>query len=191
MDRRSFPTTTDTSKLAGAVDPAAALKDLDSRNNPHSTIRVTTRFSGGELRQHQMNSNSSEPSTCPRPRAQAATFALILDQSRLNSQLIGTALTFIYIDRCLTERRRNCWIRARAGDEPKPTTSYPNPFVSPRAKGTGIPVGTGIRNWRAIKAQCPLSSSRPSRGGDPFPAVFVMEAAENPARRDPAVLGEG
>ena len=38
--------------------------------------------------------------------------------------------------------------------------------------------------------QCPLSSSRPSRG-DPFPAVFVMEAAENPARRDPAVLGEG
>src|SRR6516225_9632270 len=93
MDRRSFPTTTDTSKLAGAVDPAAALKDLDSRNNPHSTIRVTTRFSGGELRQHQMNSNSSEPSTCPRPRAQAATFALILDQSRLNSQLIGTALS--------------------------------------------------------------------------------------------------
>src|SRR6516164_5713598 len=92
MDRRSFPTTTDTSKLAGAVDPAAALKDLDSRNNPHSTIRVTTRFSGGELRQHQMNSNSSEPSTCPRLRAQAATFALILDQSRLNSQLIGTAL---------------------------------------------------------------------------------------------------
>src|SRR6516164_5653119 len=93
MDRRSFPTTTDTSKLAGAVDPAAALKDLDSRNNPHSTIRVTTRFSGGELRQHQMNSNISEPSTCPRLRAQAATFALILDQSRLNSQLIGTALT--------------------------------------------------------------------------------------------------
>ena len=92
MDRRSFPTTTDTSKLAGAVDPAAALKDLDSRNNPHSTIRVTTRFSGGELRQHQMNSNSSEPSTCPRLRAQAATFALILDQSRVNSQLIGTAL---------------------------------------------------------------------------------------------------
>src|SRR6516162_7097313 len=93
MDRRSFPTTTDTSKLAGAVDPAAALKDLDSRNNPHSTIRVTTRFSGGELRQHQMNSNSSEPSTCPRLRAQAATFALILDQSRVNSQLIGTALS--------------------------------------------------------------------------------------------------
>src|SRR6516225_1089886 len=92
MDRRSFPTTTDTSKLAGAVDPAAALKDLDSRNNPHSTIRVTTRFSGGELRQHQMNSNSSEPSTCPRLRAQAATFALILDQSRVSSQLIGTAL---------------------------------------------------------------------------------------------------
>src|SRR6516225_6812633 len=52
------------------------------------------------------------------------------------------------------------------------------------------PLGTRIRNWRAIKAHCLLSSSRPSRG-DPSPAVFVMEAAENPARRDPAVLGEG
>src|SRR6516162_8334866 len=98
MDRRSFPTTTDTSKLAGAVDPAAALKDLDSRNNPHSTIRVTTRFSGGELRQHQMNSNSSEPSTCPRPRAQAATFALFGPvQAEFSANWDSTA--FIYIDR--------------------------------------------------------------------------------------------
>src|SRR6516225_7672926 len=105
MDRRSFPTTTDTSKLAGAVDPAAALKDLDSRNNPHSTIRVTTRFSGGALRQHKMNSNSSEPSTCPRLRAQAATFALILDQSRLNSQLIGTALVLDMDLKIQTSRR--------------------------------------------------------------------------------------
>ena len=49
---------------------------------------------------------------------------------------------------------------------------------------------TGIRNrGDAIKAQCPLSSSRPSRG-DPFPPVFVMEAAENRASRDLAVLGE-
>ncbi len=42
----------------------------------------------------------------------------------------------------------------------------------------------------AIKAQCPLGSSRPSRG-DPFPPVFVMEAAENRASHDLAVLGEG
>jgi hypothetical protein len=35
-----------------------------------------------------------------------------------------------------------------------------------------------------------MSSSRPSRG-DPFPPVFVMEAAENRASRDVAVLGEG
>ena len=42
----------------------------------------------------------------------------------------------------------------------------------------------------AIKAQCPLSSSRPSRG-DPFPPVFVMETAENCASRDLAVFGEG
>jgi hypothetical protein len=47
------------------------------------------------------------------------------------------------------------------------------------------------RNWRdAIKAKCPLSSSRPSRG-DPFPPVFVMEAAEHCASRDLAVSGEG
>lgn len=73
----------------------------------------------------------------------------------------------------------------------EPTSSYPNPFVSPQAKGTGLPVCTGIRNWReAIKAQCPLSSSRPSRG-DPFAPVFVMEAADNRASRDLAVLGEG
>ena len=37
--------------------------------------------------------------------------------------------------------------------------------------------------------QCPLSSSFPSCG-DPFPPVFVMEAAENRASRDVAVLGE-
>src|SRR5215469_15577382 len=66
----------------------------------------------------------------------------------------------------------------------------PQPVRLAASEGTDLPVGTGIRNWRAIKAQCPLSSSRPSRG-DPFPAVLVMEAAENRARRDPAVLGEG
>lgn len=70
-------------------------------------------------------------------------------------------------------------------------SSCPNPFVSPQANGTGLPARTGIRNWGdAIKAQCPPSSSRPSRG-DPFPPVFVMEAAENRASRDLAVLGEG
>ena len=42
----------------------------------------------------------------------------------------------------------------------------------------------------AIKAQCPLSSSLLSRG-DSFPSVFVMEAAENRASNDLAVLGEG
>jgi hypothetical protein len=42
----------------------------------------------------------------------------------------------------------------------------------------------------AIKAQCPLSSSRPSRG-DPFPPVFVMEAAENHASHNLAVMGKG
>src|SRR5215472_15648897 len=66
----------------------------------------------------------------------------------------------------------------------------PQPVRLAASERHRLPVGTGIRNWRAIKAQCPLSSSRPSRG-DPFPAVFVMEAAENRARRDPAVLGEG
>jgi hypothetical protein len=59
---------------------------------------------------------------------------------------------------------------------------YPNPFVSPQAKGTGLPVGTGIRNRRAIKAQCPLSSSRPLADRPPLrvyrsPALFVSVPA--------------
>ena len=38
----------------------------------------------------------------------------------------------------------------------------PNPFVSLQTKGTGLPVCTGIRNWRdAIKEQCPLSCNSP------------------------------
>jgi hypothetical protein len=70
-------------------------------------------------------------------------------------------------------------------------SSYPLPFVSPQAKGTGLPACTRIRNWGdAIKVQCPLSSSRPSRG-DPFPPVFVTETAEHCASQDLAVLGEG
>jgi hypothetical protein len=42
----------------------------------------------------------------------------------------------------------------------------------------------------AIKVQCLLNSSWPSRG-DPFPPVLVMEAAENHASHNLAVLGKG
>jgi hypothetical protein len=65
VDRRFFPTTTDTSKLTKAIGAAAELKDLDSRTNAHSKSRVTTRFSGGELRQHPNNSSTSQSPTCP------------------------------------------------------------------------------------------------------------------------------
>ena len=41
---------------------------------------------------------------------------------------------------------------------------------------------------RRDQVQRLLNSSRPSRG-DPFPPVFVMEAAENRTSRDVAVLG--
>ena len=48
-------------------------------------------------------------------------------------------------------------------------------------KGTYSPARTETRNWGdAIKAQRLLNSSCPSRG-DSFPAVLVMEAAENHA----------
>ena len=43
---------------------------------------------------------------------------------------------------------------------------------------------------RPIKVQRLLNSSCPSRG-DPLPPVLVMEAAENFASRDLAVLGPG
>jgi hypothetical protein len=48
--------------------------------------------------------------------------------------------------------------------------------------------------WTGI-AQCSVGAAvigaiRPLRS-DPFPPVFVMEATENRARRDFAVLGEG
>ena len=47
------------------------------------------------------------------------------------------------------------------------------------------------RNWGdAIKVQHLLNSSCPSRG-DPFPPVLVMEAAENHASHNLAVLGKG
>jgi hypothetical protein len=68
---------------------------------------------------------------------------------------------------------------------------FPNSFVSPKAKGTYSPARTAARNWRdAIKAQRLLNSSWPSRG-DSFPPVLVMEAAEDRASRDVAVLSEG
>ena len=68
---------------------------------------------------------------------------------------------------------------------------FPNSCVSLQTKGTGSPARKATRIWGdAIKAQCPLSSYRPSRG-DPFPAVFVMEAAENRVSHDLAVLDEG
>jgi hypothetical protein len=67
----------------------------------------------------------------------------------------------------------------------------PQPVRLAASEGTGLAARTGIRNWGdAINARCPLSSSRPSRG-DPFPPVFVMEAAENRASQNLAVLGEG
>ena len=68
---------------------------------------------------------------------------------------------------------------------------FPNSFVSLQTKGTYSPARTATRNWGdAIKVQRLLNSSCPSRG-DPFPPVLVMEAAENRASRDLAVLGEG
>ena len=67
----------------------------------------------------------------------------------------------------------------------------PQPVRLTASEGQSLPVCTGIRNrGDAIKAQCPLSSSRPSRG-DPFPPVFVMEAAENRASHNLAVFGKG
>ena len=57
--------------------------------------------------------------------------------------------------------------------------------------GTYSPAGTATRNsGDAIKVQRLLNSSCPSRG-DPFPPVLVMEAAENHASRNLAVLGKG
>jgi hypothetical protein len=44
----------------------------------------------------------------------------------------------------------------------------------------------GTRSKRSV----PLSSSRPSRR-DSLPLIFVMEAAENRASHDLAVLGQG
>ena len=53
------------------------------------------------------------------------------------------------------------------------------------------PARTATRNWGdAIKVQRLLNSSCPSRG-DPFPPVLVMEAAENHASHNLAVLGKG
>ena len=46
------------------------------------------------------------------------------------------------------------------------------------------------RLGRRNQAECSLSSSFPLRR-DPFPPVFVMEAAENRVSQDLAVLGEG
>ncbi len=46
------------------------------------------------------------------------------------------------------------------------------------------------RRGDAIKVQRLLNSSRPSRG-DSFPPVLVMEAAENHASHNLAVLGKG
>ena len=66
-----------------------------------------------------------------------------------------------------------------------------NSIISLQAKSTGLPACTGIRQleYRKSKRSDPLSSYSPSRG-DPFPPVFVVEAAENRASRDLAVLGE-
>ena len=57
-----------------------------------------------------------------------------------------------------------------------------------------VQIGTtraATRNWGdAIKVQRLLNSSCPSRD-DPFPPVLVMEAAENHASHNLAVLGKG
>src|SRR5207248_11104495 len=67
----------------------------------------------------------------------------------------------------------------------------PNLFVSLQTKGTYSPARTATRHWGdAIKVQRLLNSSRPSCG-DSFPPVFVMEAAENHASHNLAVLGKG
>jgi hypothetical protein len=68
---------------------------------------------------------------------------------------------------------------------------FPNSFVSLQTKGTYSPARAATRNGGdAIKVQRLLNSSCPSRG-DPFPPVLVMEAAENHASRNLAVLGKG
>jgi hypothetical protein len=59
-----------------------------------------------------------------------------------------------------------------------------------KRKASAVASALPTRNWEdAIKAQRPLSSSRPSRSHS-FPPVLVMEAAENRASHDLAVLGE-
>ena len=96
MDRRSFPTTTDTRKLVRAVDAATDLGDqwIGQQRYPMcQQFHVTTRFQEGEFRQHQIKRNSSGPPTCPASRAQTANFALTLDMSATSSQLIWTAVT--------------------------------------------------------------------------------------------------
>jgi hypothetical protein len=71
------------------------------------------------------------------------------------------------------------------------TSSSPNSFVSLQTEGTYSPARTATRNWGdAIKVQLLPNSSCPSRG-DPFPPVLVMEAAENHASHNLAVLGKG
>jgi hypothetical protein len=66
-------------------------------------------------------------------------------------------------------------------------------FVVEMCKGKAptVPRVQQPETWRdAIKVQRLLNSSCPSRG-DPFPPVFVMEAAENRASQNLAVLGKG
>jgi hypothetical protein len=84
----------------------------------------------------------------------------------------------LYIHCRLTGTARNRWTRASGIDK---LGAEMDQRVLPPARRLAV----GNRQSRpycrqklgdAIKAQCPLSFSRPSRG-DPLPPVFVMEAA--------------
>ena len=89
---------------------------------------------------------------------------------------------------------RNRGIRVRGGDE---LGTDRNPRVLPQL----IRLAANERHLqsrpysnqklgRRDQVQRLLNSSRPSRG-DPFPPVLVMEAAENHASHNLAVLGKG
>src|ERR1700675_2757375 len=95
MDRRSFPTTTDTRKIVRTVDAATELSgsmDWTAAISHMPTFDVNSRFQEGEFRQHQTKRNASPPPTCPASRAQKANFALTLEMLVTSFQLIWTAV---------------------------------------------------------------------------------------------------
>src|SRR5947208_2794920 len=99
MDRRSFPTTTDTRKMVRAVDAAtdisesmdwtAALTHMPTNANNSTQLRDFKRRNLDSIRSKE---TLRHPPTCPAFRAQMANFALTLEMLATSFQLIWTAV---------------------------------------------------------------------------------------------------